>query len=362
MYISLYSCTCRIIGIAELQVIFVMNFLFSDLWMHTLSRYFHAGIEGNHKNHQAGNRNRSLPNTHLEGSKYTSLLDRRPFILLLNFSFPILLLLWLLFHLLFFLYSNFTFLHLLLLIFIPSLTPVLLFLHLILIPHLLCDTSRSWHYSPPFPQTSHAPKVLRTRNLMHQSLSSSRLFVLLVPSVAFIFEFTSFMDDISNTIFISSTCILSNCVQNFTFGRKFVKYPAAVFYMIELPLLSKGVALAKTCNISIFEHHCLPILEKQNFKSVRNDFDIHKHFLPICALGFNWVSHWELRGEKSVLKMVYCDSISCILLSIVFTIGLIHTNRLEQFRFLPMALRPNAGQGLLILEVSKSHTTTHHIQ
>jgi len=26
----------------------------------------------------------------------------------------------------------------------------------------------------------------------------------------------------------------------------------------------------------------------------------------------------------------------------------------------PVALRPNAGQGLLILEVSGSHTTTHH--
>jgi hypothetical protein len=25
-----------------------------------------------------------------------------------------------------------------------------------------------------------------------------------------------------------------------------------------------------------------------------------------------------------------------------------------------VALRPNAGHGLLILEVSKSHTTTHH--
>jgi len=28
--------------------------------------------------------------------------------------------------------------------------------------------------------------------------------------------------------------------------------------------------------------------------------------------------------------------------------------------FSPVALRPNAGHGLLILEVSISHTTTHH--
>jgi len=26
----------------------------------------------------------------------------------------------------------------------------------------------------------------------------------------------------------------------------------------------------------------------------------------------------------------------------------------------PVALRPNVGHGLLILEVSRSHTTTHH--
>jgi len=31
----------------------------------------------------------------------------------------------------------------------------------------------------------------------------------------------------------------------------------------------------------------------------------------------------------------------------------------EQF-FFPMALRPNAGHGLLILDVSRSHTTTQH--
>jgi len=28
--------------------------------------------------------------------------------------------------------------------------------------------------------------------------------------------------------------------------------------------------------------------------------------------------------------------------------------------FFPVALRPNAGHGFLILEVSRSHTTTHH--
>ena len=28
--------------------------------------------------------------------------------------------------------------------------------------------------------------------------------------------------------------------------------------------------------------------------------------------------------------------------------------------FFPVALQPNAGHGLLLLEVSRSHTTTHH--
>ena len=35
------------------------------------------------------------------------------------------------------------------------------------------------------------------------------------------------------------------------------------------------------------------------------------------------------------------------------------TNLIHNF-FPPVALRPNAGHGLLILEVSRSHTTTHH--
>jgi len=32
----------------------------------------------------------------------------------------------------------------------------------------------------------------------------------------------------------------------------------------------------------------------------------------------------------------------------------------NHYFFPPVALRPNAGHGLLILEVSRSHTTTHH--
>ena len=34
--------------------------------------------------------------------------------------------------------------------------------------------------------------------------------------------------------------------------------------------------------------------------------------------------------------------------------------QLTHFIFFPVALRPNAGHGLLIHEVSRSHTATHH--
>jgi len=33
---------------------------------------------------------------------------------------------------------------------------------------------------------------------------------------------------------------------------------------------------------------------------------------------------------------------------------------LHSYFFFPVALRPYAGHGLLILEISRSHTTTHH--
>jgi len=38
------------------------------------------------------------------------------------------------------------------------------------------------------------------------------------------------------------------------------------------------------------------------------------------------------------------------------------TALVKEETFFSVALRPNAGHGLLILEVSSSHTTTHHSQ
>jgi len=43
---------------------------------------------------------------------------------------------------------------------------------------------------------------------------------------------------------------------------------------------------------------------------------------------------------------------------------IIRNNKLISYKrhFFAVALRPNAGHGLLILYVSRSHTTTHHSQ
>jgi hypothetical protein len=113
------------------------------------SRYFHVGPEENHKSPQVAIRNGGLPNTHLGGSHYTSLLDECPFV-------------YFLFFLSWFCYScdsYFSFsssfnstsvpFHLLRLI-ILSLTVILMLIRLFLIPPILFHTSKSWLYSSSF--------------------------------------------------------------------------------------------------------------------------------------------------------------------------------------------------------------------
>ena len=53
-----------------------------------------------------------------------------------------------------------------------------------------------------------------------------------------------------------------------------------------------------------------------------------------------------IRGDLSVYAKKF---------AIHLKLGIISRNL-----FFHVALRPNAGHGLLILEVSRSHTTTHH--
>jgi len=47
---------------------------------------------------------------------------------------------------------------------------------------------------------------------------------------------------------------------------------------------------------------------------------------------------------------------------VVQCLNKLHHPTLLDYKFFFVALRPNAGHGLLILEVSSSHTTTHHIR
>ena len=49
-----------------------------------------------------------------------------------------------------------------------------------------------------------------------------------------------------------------------------------------------------------------------------------------------------------------------MLYQIAFIVTNLIINIQGGFFFFAVALRPNAGHGLLILDVSRSHTTTHH--
>jgi len=67
-----------------------------------------------------------------------------------------------------------------------------------------------------------------------------------------------------------------------------------------------------------------------------------------------------------VLNCYYCNYIIChICMNCKYFVWSTYnyvseTHRLPFFIYFPVALRPSAGHGLLILEVSRSHTTTHH--
>ena len=57
------------------------------------------------------------------------------------------------------------------------------------------------------------------------------------------------------------------------------------------------------------------------------------------------------------------DKIHQVLI-IAYKMPLRYLKDLRYFKcnFFPVALRPNAGHGLLVLEVSRSHITTNHIR
>ena len=70
--------------------------------------------------------------------------------------------------------------------------------------------------------------------------------------------------------------------------------------------------------------------------------------LPLVALSFDWTV------DAFFILGALCNSTQCWVFYLRAPISM------EIIFFFPLALRPNAGHGLLILEVSRSHTTTHH--
>jgi len=63
-------------------------------------------------------------------------------------------------------------------------------------------------------------------------------------------------------------------------------------------------------------------------------------------------------GNFEVQNKVLDPSVVIINYCIIIIIIIIIIN--ADYIFFPVVLRPNAGHSLLILEVSRSHTTTHH--
>ena len=73
------------------------------------------------------------------------------------------------------------------------------------------------------------------------------------------------------------------------------------------------------------------------------------HFFALVATSFSHYSHHQANiVQKNFKRLVTCGAQKC---QVVW-------DHIHFFFF--VALRPNAGHGLLILEVSRSHTTTHH--
>ena len=89
----------------------------------------------------------------------------------------------------------------------------------------------------------------------------------------------------------------------------------------------------------------LPITDKkmQSFLSPSSVLD---HWIPkFFCIKFQKNIIYEREFEDAILHIIT----SCKLMYVI-----IHSY------FFPVALRPNAGHDLLILELSRSHTTTHH--
>ena len=81
------------------------------------------------------------------------------------------------------------------------------------------------------------------------------------------------------------------------------------------------------------------------------------HFRPIrfttsCSESILFLSRGVTVDIKFVTKATLIQTCMCVCVCVCVCMYI--------YSLSPVALRPNAGHGLLILEVSRSHTTTHH--
>jgi len=71
-------------------------------------------------------------------------------------------------------------------------------------------------------------------------------------------------------------------------------------------------------------------------------------------------SECDVLSERSGIGATVLSSFMAREKALVNATGMTHLTQTTLKSFFPVALRPNAGHGLLFLEVSRSHTTTRH--
>ena len=84
-----------------------------------------------------------------------------------------------------------------------------------------------------------------------------------------------------------------------------------------------------------------------------------RHFLFSSVLYILFLE--DMQNINKILLQIIVRNISYLNLSPFFRYVFVREVKNDQcLMFFPLAQQPNAGQGRLILEVSRSHTMTHH--
>jgi hypothetical protein len=114
------------------------------------------------------------------------------------------------------------------------------------------------------------------------------------------------------------------------------------------------------CRDTAFKHRLKHSLRSSGYDSAGVDRVVTTAhaYSEISGFDFPFISSTLRNLLQSNAVLCLKISHSCFFLGISYSIqkraGTVH------HFFFPMALRPNAGRGFLIFEVSRSHTTTHH--